>query len=178
MAGRAAALRHAVLRHVLGHAEAAEEFAQARWESRFSPRPVVCASPPSILTRTEITAGLTFSTMSAKPTGALQLVRLLCEILRRARSDSSRFSPGASNQRSDAEAATVVARRTKRRAESTRGFCGGCWERGQRRSSGNSISFEDARVRAVSNDQDGGDEPYSVLSAGLNFGKVEKISCV
>ena len=31
-------------------------------------KPIVCG-PPSTLTRTEITAGFTFSTMSAKPTG-------------------------------------------------------------------------------------------------------------
>ena len=52
-------------------AEAAEEALHRRAgrERRVAASKLIVRAPPSTLTRTEITEGFTFSTMSAKPTG-------------------------------------------------------------------------------------------------------------
>ena len=62
--------RAACLRLAFGHAEALEEFSigEPFGNGSSSPLSEVCVSV-RILTRTEITAGFTFSTMSAKPAG-------------------------------------------------------------------------------------------------------------
>ena len=62
--------------------------------------PSAC-EPASTLTRTEITAGFTFSTMSANPTGRWTLLRL-AEVGERGRAAGS--EAGAANRRRNAEA--------------------------------------------------------------------------
>ena len=72
--------------------------------------------PASDLTRTEITAGFTFSTMSAKPIGCASGLRLLRQVLRQRGRRVERHAR-RDEIRAGAQPGDVVARRARRRAE-------------------------------------------------------------
>ena len=135
---------------------------------------VVCA-PPSILTRTEITAGFTFSTMSAKPTGAARAsAPAAVRFCAMRRPGSRRQHRGRARRRARRRrdrrwwwrAGCDAARRTARFAS---------WMSGSR-SSHRAISICDSaegrRRRPVRAIERWECAPYGVLSGGLNFGKV------
>ena len=107
---------------VVRHAEPFEETLERRAGRE---RQIVIAWSPdsagrSILTRTEITAGFTFSTMSAKPDRALRQLLACCgQILRMRRTGENRRSGSVRREESAAapKPAIVVARSATRRAD-------------------------------------------------------------
>ena len=72
--------------------------------------------PASDLTRTEITAGFTFSTMSAKPIGCARLLAS-CDRFCASAAGVLNVTPGATKYAPALSPAMVVARRARRRAE-------------------------------------------------------------
>ena len=85
-----------------------------------SPSKLIVRAPPSTLTRTEITEGFTFSTMSAKPTGRCTFWAY-AGLVRKVVFGFVTYS--APENRTPAPMTAAEAMRTRRRAERTeRGF--------------------------------------------------------
>ena len=136
-------------------------------------RPLVCA-PPSILTRTEITAGFTFSTMSAKPTGACSLCACSLKVLRnRGRIAARQIETRGDDECGRAETGDGGGEEDDAARGRMRRFCGGVLGAGMTLDFiGKSPSGSRKRECAPFQRSRWSDAPYSVLSRGLIIGKV------
>ncbi len=136
-------------------------------------RPVVC--PPSSFTRTDITAGLTLATMSAKPTGALSLCACSVRFCASASRIAGPVQARRDDERGGAEARQSLWRGGRCGGRTTRAaWSGGCSERKYARAHRGISIGSRKRGRALFQRSRWGDAPYSVLSRELNFSKVGK----